>query len=362
MNFDFSEEERALKEQARRFLEEKATLALDRELLDGKAADRSAELWREVCELGWPGAAIPEAYGGYGLGHVALCAIAEEVGRAAAPLPLLPSIYLAAEALLLAGGEAQKQRWLPELAAGNVIGTVALAGRARENGGVLEGRVAPVPQGAAAAFAIVAAEGADGAASLYLVDLSAGGVERAALHTIDDTQPHAALSFAGVVGEPLGARGAADAILARLKARAAILLAFEQVGGAEACLDMAVAYAHERRSFGKLIGSYQAVKHKLADIFIKKELARSNAYYGAWALANDAPELELAAATARVSATEAYDFASAENVQAHGGIGFTWEADCQLHYRRARLLAHALGVPAEWHDRLVAAIDLQQAA
>jgi len=139
--------------------------------------------------------------------------------------------------------------------------------------------------------------------------------------------------------------------------RAAVPLAFEQVGGAQASLEMATAYAKERFAFGRPIGSFQAIKHKLADIYIAIELARSNAYYGAWALSADAAELPLAAATARVSATEAFDLAAKENIQTHGGIGFTWEADCHLYYRRARLLALTIGSARYWKDRVVVELE-----
>ena len=135
------------------------------------------------------------------------------------------------------------------------------------------------------------------------------------------------------------------------------MVAFEQLGGADACLQMTLNYVQQRRTFARLIGSYQAVKHRLADVYVANELARSNAYYAAWALERDAPELALAAATARVSATEAYELASENNIQLHGGIGFTWEADPHLHYRRSRLLAQTLGPLGVWQDRLIKALD-----
>jgi acyl-CoA dehydrogenase len=160
-----------------------------------------------------------------------------------------------------------------------------------------------------------------------------------------------------VVAEPLGSIDA-DRILAR----AAVLVAFEQIGGADACLDMALGYVRERRTFGRVIGSYQAVKHRLADIYVANQLARSNAYYAAWALAAEAPELPLAAATARVSATAAYELAARENIQLHGGIGFTWEADCHLHYRRSRMLAQIIEPIDAWNRRLAAALDREGAA
>jgi acyl-CoA dehydrogenase len=148
----------------------------------------------------------------------------------------------------------------------------------------------------------------------------------------------------------------------RLLERAANMLAFEQVGGADACLRMARDYALERYAFGRPIGSFQAIKHKLADVYVAIELARSNAYYGAWALSANAAELPIAAATARVSATEAFHLASKENIQTHGGIGFTWDVDCHLYYRRSKQLALAIGAAPWWKNRLVELIETRNAA
>jgi acyl-CoA dehydrogenase len=357
MNFDFSEEELAIKAQARRYLAKHAPLSLCRDLLDGKGAEKAAALWSGIAELGWPAVAIAEVNGGLGMGHLTLCAIAEEVGRAAAPLPLLPSLYLATEALSRYGSDAQRAQWLPELASGAIIGTCVLqAGpnAPRVAAGRITGTASPAGAGGAASLAILEAESEAGR-GLYLVELSASGVSRNALETIDDSRPHTALLLEGAAAEKLP--GATPAAIATLRDRAAVLVAFEQLGGADACLDMARAYVLERRSFGRVVGSYQAVKHKLADIYVANELARSNAYYAAWALAEDAPELPLAAAVARVSATEAYEFAARENIQLHGGIGFTWEADPHLHYRRSRLLALTLGPLSHWQDNVVAALD-----
>ncbi len=354
MNFAFSAEEVSLQDQARRFFEAQGIPSLNHDMLDGRGYDRASQLWQLVSELGWPAAAIPEVYGGFGFGRVALCAIAEELGRAAAPLPMMPSIYLAAEALMVAGTDQQKQRWLPSLASGRSIGTFAFSGKLGVGQGRISGEVASLPQALAANMAIVNVEDE----GLFVVDLTQeDGVARARVSTIDDTQPQGRLTLSRVSCERLGNATEADSIVSEVRRRAAVLMAFEQVGGAEACLDSAIAYARERRSFGKVIGSYQVIKHKLVDMYIKKELARSNAYYGAWALAKEAPQLELAAATARISASEAYEFAAAENIQIHGGMGFTWEADCQIHYRRSRLWAQALGATAEWQDRLVTALD-----
>lgn len=361
MNFAYTEEETALGEQARRLLADRVPAALVRAMLEGERADEAMALWREVAELGWPAIAIDEKDGGIGFGRVALCVLAEEIGRALAPLPLLPSIYIAADAIGIAGSAEQRAGWLPRLASGAVVGTTALdpiAPAARLVDGRLHGSVAPVPYAMEAAVAIVSARDGEGT-GLFLVDLAQAEVGRTALRTIDDSRPQGRLVFSGAVAERLG-----DGRLTveRLLSRAAVPVAFEQVGGADACLEMALAFVRERKSFGRLVGSYQAVKHRLADIYVANEIARSNAYYAAWALAADAPELPLAAATARVSATEAYEFAAAETLQLHGGIGFTWEADCHLHYRRSRVLAQALEPIAWWQDRLAHALDRVEAA
>jgi len=365
MDFDFSPEQRALQDQARRYLADHCGRTAVRAVLDGPQT-HDAALWRGLADQGYLGAAIPEAYGGLGAGHDTLCVIAEELGRAVAPVPFAASIGGAAEALLVAGSEAQKARWLPQLASGAVIGTLAWVegpGRfdaarlqATVRGGRLTGRKAPVADGEIAHLAIVVARGeadAAGASSLYLVDLGAPGTRRSALKTIDPTRGQARLEFDGAEAEPLGTPGEGAALLAKILDRAAVLMAFEQVGGADRALEMGRDYAQERFAFGRPIGSLQAIKHMLADMYVSATLARSNAYFGAWALATDAPELAEAAATARVSATQAYQHCARNNIQVHGGMGFTWEFDCHLHYRRANALALQLGPLSAWEDRLI---------
>jgi alkylation response protein AidB-like acyl-CoA dehydrogenase len=324
-----------------------------------------------VAAQGWLGAAIPEAYGGLGLGHIELCAIAEELGRAVAPIPFASTVYFLAEAVMLAGSEAQKQALLPKIAAGEVIGCVAssegpgvlnaAALQASVSGGKLSGVKLPVTDGDVATHALVLAKEA-GQAGLFLVDLSGGGVTREALKTLDPTRDAAKLTFSGAPAERLGGAGEGFALLEQVTDRAAVLLAFEQTGGADKALEMAKAYALERYAFGRVIASYQAIKHKLADMYVKNELARSNAYYGAWALNTNAPELPLAASAARIAASEAFWFASKENIQTHGGIGFTWEVDAHLYYRRSRQLSLAIGAPRVWKERLVSHLERRNAA
>jgi alkylation response protein AidB-like acyl-CoA dehydrogenase len=367
MNFEFSEDQNLLREQAQGFLRDNCGYDVVRKVLEGdEPFDRS--LWTKVAEMGWLATVIPEEYGGLGLSYYELAVIAEELGRAVAPIPFSSSVYLATEAILLAGSAAQKEAWLPKLATGEVIGTLALAespGRVSPaslattgSGGALNGTKLPVPDGDIADFAVVVArsDAGDGAA-LHIVDLGADGVTRSAVATLDPSRSHAQLSFDGAAAEALGADGAGWANTQRLLDRAAVLFAWEQVGGAEAALEMAKEYAMGRYAFGRPIASYQAIKHKLANAYIKNTLAKSNCYFGAWALSTDAAELPTAAATARVAATQAYYWASKENIQTHGGMGFTWEFDCQFHYRRAKLLSVAIGSEGQWQDKLISAVE-----
>ena len=197
----------------------------------------------------------------------------------------------------------------------------------------------------------------EGALVIALVDLSAPGVTRAPCDTLELVRKSARISFVDAPCTVLAGAGEAERLRAKFLHGSAILLAFEGLGGADAAMEMTVGYAQERVAFGRRIGGYQAVKHRCADMYIKNQLARSHAYYGAWALLTGAPELAQAAAGARVAAIDAFQFAAEENVQMHGGIGFTWESDCQFFYRRARLLALSLGSGAFWSDQLVRSLE-----
>jgi alkylation response protein AidB-like acyl-CoA dehydrogenase len=368
MNFDFSEEQYLLRDQAKRFLDDRSTSTAVRAVLEDETKAYDEELWRGMAELGWVGTTIPEEYGGAGLSGEDLCVIAEELGRTLAPTPFASSVYMVTEALLMAGSELQKQEYLPAIAAGEMIGCLAVAEgigvtnaasiKMRASDGVVKGTKVPVADGDIADFAIVLANtGSGNQLSLFLVDLNGDGVSRKPVEMIDPTRSHGEITFEGSAAEPLGEPGQGWPITQAIFDRAAILMAFEQVGGAQACLDMATEYAKNRFAFGRAIGSYQAIKHKLADIYVAAELARANAYYGAWALATDAPDLPTAAAAARVAASEAYNMAARENIQTHGGMGFTWEFDCHLYYRRAKLLSLALGGERVWKDRLISHLE-----
>ena len=366
MNFDFSDDLKQLRDQARRFLSEQCTPAVVRRSLDGQEA-YAAGLWRAVAEMGWIGAAIPEEFGGAGLGYEGLCVLAEEMGRAVAPVPFSSTAYLAAEAILTAGSDTQRREFLPRIAEGSLIGCLALSEgsgapepasiHARVVGGRLTGAKWPVADGGIADIAVVVACDEHRQPGLFVAELA--GVRRRDLKTLDPTKNQARLEFDSTPVQKLGSGG--WGAVQRVLDRAAILFAFEQVGGADACLQMAREYAQERFAFGRPIGSFQAIKHKLADMYVALELARSNAYYGAWALGADATDLALAAATARVSATEAFHLASKENIQTHGGIGFTWAVDCHLFYRRSKQLGLAIGSAPFWKDRLVDLLETRNA-
>ena len=371
MNFDFSDDQKSLKSEARKFLDANCPTSRVRRVLDDAAEGYDAGLWKAVADQGWLGAAIPEAYDGLGLGHLELCAIAEELGRAVAPIPFASTVYFLAEAVMLAGDEVQKAEILPKIAAGELIGAVATSEgpgvlsaatlKAVVSGGKLNGVKIPVTDGDIAGLCLVIAK-ENGQPGLFLVDLTGAGVTRGAVKTLDPTRDAARLSFKDAPARRLGAAGEGFALLEQITDRAAILLAFEQCGGADRCLEMAKAYALERYAFGRVIASYQAIKHKLADIYVKNELARANAYYGAWALNTGAPEMAIAASAARIAASEAFWFASKENIQTHGGIGFTWEMDCHLYYRRSRQLSLVAGAPRVWKERLVSHLERRNAA
>jgi alkylation response protein AidB-like acyl-CoA dehydrogenase len=375
MNFDFSDDQKQLRDEARKFLTEKCPPKAVRTVLDGKEPyDRA--LWKGLAEMGFLGVAIPEAYGGAGAGHLELCVIAEEMGRALAAVPFSSTVYLAAEAILLAGSEAQKQKWLPRIASGEAIGTLALfegkgnpspkAIKLTANGGALNGVKKPVADGAIADFAVVAARtgssGRESDISLFIVDLKAGGVEVKSLTNIDPTRGQAEITFKDAKAEPLGATGEGWGVITQVLDRAAVLMAFEQVGGADRALEMGRDYALDRIAFGRPIGSFQAVKHMLADMYVSATLARSNCYYGAWALSTNASELPEAAAAARISATQAFQHCAKNNIQVHGGMGFTWEFDCHMYYRRANTTALGLGSLSYWEDQLIDRMRKKNAA
>jgi hypothetical protein len=369
MNFDFSEDQKFVQKTARDYLVEHADLAACRAVLESEQAyDRT--LWKGVAEMGWLGAVVPESYGGAGLGHLELVLIAEEIGRALAPIPFSSSVYLATEALLRLGSEEQKKKYLPRLCSGELIGSFAVgeglgdllgACETRFEKGKLKGTKVPVPDGDAAGLAVVLAREGSGQ-SLALVELGAPGVAQSALKSFDPSRSMGKLEFQDAPADRLGEAGRGAELASGLLDRAAVMMAFEQIGGAARALEITREFTMNRWAFGRPVASFQALKHRMADLYAAIELARSNAFYGAWALSHDAPELATAAPAARVSASDAFQLAGEEMVQMHGGVGFTWEYDCHLFYRRARWTGAVLGTPGEWREKLIQRLEKQYAA
>ena len=266
MNFDFSDDQKQLRDQARRFLSENCTPKEVRAVLEGKAK-YDAKVWKGLADLGLLGIAIPEEFGGAGAGGLELCVVAEELGRAVAPVPYSSTVYLASELLMLAGSDAQKKQWLPRIASGNAIGTLALVEgvgdatpksiRASFAGGKITGTKTLVPEGEIADFAIVVARAAAGdderGVGLYIVDMKGAGVSAKGVETVDPTRNHAEVTFSGAVADPLGATGEGWATLSKVLDRAAVLVAFEQIGGADRALEMGRDYALDRMAFGRVL-------------------------------------------------------------------------------------------------------------
>ena len=358
-----TQEQTLLRDQVQALCAEQAPPEKLRELIT-ENAPWHPQFWRVMGELGILGAAIPEACGGVGLNSRELAIINQELGRAVAPVPFFSSICMAAEAIRLAGTAEQQARWLPDLATGKRVATFAWAEPsatllARPLATVIEGdRVrgakTPVPDAGIADLCIVLAD-RGGQDCLAVVELDQGAVQRKPLKGFDQLRHHGAIDFRDARCEALEAANG-SALTEALFDEFATLLAFEQVGGAEAALLMARDYSLERYIFARQLGSYQAVKHKLADILAALELAAANALHAVGALAKGGSESRAAAAAARIGATEAYETAARENLQVHGGIGFTWEANCHFHYRRARLLALSLGGVELWADLLIDAL------
>ena len=365
MNLDFSDDQKFLQEEARKFLEKEQALNRNRSVLetDNKFDE---DLWKKIVELGWTGIRIPEGYGGLGLGHLELCVIAEELGRFLAPVPYSSSVYLFTEAIINYGTDEIKKDILPKLVSGEIVGTLGVTEEfhapTKDNinldyaEGKINGKKIAVPDAEIATHAVIVAKSNKGT-SLQLVDLSSTGVTIEHQENIDESRGHFSISFNNVKTKLLGDEVSGWELYETLINQAAVLFSYEQIGGSQASLDMAINYAKERYAFGRPIGSYQAIKHKLADMYIALTLAKSNCYYAAWALSTNAADLPSASATARVSATKAFQLCSKENIQTHGGNGFTWEYDCHMFYRRSKLLSLNIGSLSNWREKLVTSLE-----
>lgn len=361
MNLEFSDDDRLIQDQVSKYLTDNCPIAEVRSVLDGYKT-YAEDVWRGLAEMGLMGINVPAEYGGVETGYKSLCLVAQAIGSHAAPIPFSSSVYLVTEALVQFGNEQQKSHWLPKLASGEVIGALALTERLEQvsasnlscsaSNGTLNGSKLAVADGGLADIAIVLAAGVNGA-GMYLVELNGEGVVRETVSTIDPSRNTVSLNFDNCSADLLGVEGEGFEQLQTVYDRAAVLLAFEQIGGAQAALNMAVEYARERYAFGRPIGSFQALKHMMADMYTALRLAESNCFAAATALASLSDDLPLAAATARVSAIKAFQLCAKDTIQVHGGMGFTWEFDCHIYYRRSNYQALELGGLSVWEGRLV---------
>jgi alkylation response protein AidB-like acyl-CoA dehydrogenase len=366
MNFAFSDEQEELRRTVRAFLEQKSPEAAVREQMETEQGYDNA-VWSQMGEqMGLQGLIIPEEYGGSGYGYVELGVVLEEQGRALLCAPYFATVALAANALIHSGDEAAKKAYLPGIAAGETIATVAftekngkwdesgITATATKSGSgyTVSGEKMFVIDGHVANLIIVAAR-LDGAVTLFAVDGTAAGLTRESLSTMDQTRKQARLTFNNTPATLVGGEGNGAAILSRVLDLAAVALAAEQVGGAQKVLEMAVEYAKVRVQFGRPIGSFQAIKHKCADMLLEVESAKSAAYYAMWCASELNDELPSVASLAKAYCSEAYFHATAENIQIHGGIGFTWEHPAHLYFKRAKSSELFLGDPA-FHRELLA--------
>ena len=366
MNFAFSEEQEELRRSVRRFLEDKSPESEVRRLMETTEGYDPA-VWDQMAQqLGLQGLAIPEEYGGSGYGYVELVVVLEEMGRSLLCAPYFATVALAANTLLASGDDAAKKEHLPGIAAGTTIATLAFtedSGRWDEAGitmtasksgdsYTLDGHKSFVLDGHTANLIVVAARTGSGV-SLFAVDGNASGLTRTPLSTMDQTRKQARLEFSGTPARLVGSEGAGWSALSKTLDLAAVALAAEQVGGAQRVLEMSVEYAKVRVQFGRPIGSFQAIKHKCADMLLEVESAKSAAYYAGWAASEDSDELPVVASLAKAYCSDAYFHAAAENIQIHGGIGFTWEHPAHLYFKRAKSSELLFGDPT-YHRELLA--------
>lgn len=374
MNFTLSEEQLQLQEIARRFCADHSPSAAVRKWMhDPRGYDQA--IWRDMMAMGWGGIAVPEQYGGLGLGQLEVAIVQQELGRTLLSSPFLASIGLAATAILSAASPRQCEELLPAIVAGETIAALACTGRrgrpgidgveatltAAGDGFVLNGCASFVVSGHVADLFIVAARSAtdNESISLLLLPCDSAGLTIEKLTTMDMTRPYTRLTFDAVQvtsAALLGEHGGAAQALTRTLAIAAIAVAAEQVGAAEHCLTFSVDYTKQRTQFGRPIGSFQALKHKMADMMVSIEAAKSATYYAACVADEDATQLLEAAAVAKSYCSDAFSKCAGEAIQLHGGIGITWEHDAHLYFKRARAAANLLGDPMYQRERIAAGL------
>ena len=375
MNFGFTEEQELLRKTARDFLADHAPIKRAREVMEGPES-HAPEIWSEMAELGWMGLAIPETYGGADLSMIELAIVLEALGRSLAPVPFLPTM-IAACALHEFGIESQRREWLPRIAAGEAVATLAitetrgteepgdLALAATADGGwTLRGSKLFVPDADIADLLVVVGRvGGEGerGLGLFLVPRETDGVSVTPQRSMDQLRNLHHVEFDGAQlpeDSLLGGDSDAWSKIQRVLDRARVMICAEMVGGAEKCLEDSVQYAKERVQFGKPIGVNQAIKHKCADMLFRVESAKSITYYAAWAAREDNEEAAVTASMAKSYVSEAYRHVSAENIQIHGGVGFTWEYDCHLYFKRAKSDEAWFGDGTLHRERVAQLIDL----
>jgi alkylation response protein AidB-like acyl-CoA dehydrogenase len=375
MDFGFSDEQEMLRQIARDFLAENCPIPFVRQMMEDEKG-YAPELWKKMADLGWLGLAFPEEYGGQGLGFVDLTVILEEMGAALLPSPFLSTVLLAGQTILIGGSEAQKHAYLPKIADGSVLATLALteASGRFDAEGIAEVKAVPeadgfcltgtklfVPDAQISDIIVVAARTKDAGEksfgiSLFVLDTNTPGVSVTLLKTMDQTRKQCEVVFDQVrVGRDrlLGQVDMGWPILYKAITIATAALCAEMVGGAQRVLEISVNYAKERVQFGRPIGSFQAIKHKCAEMMLQVESAKSAAYYAAWAVDEDVPEVPLAVSMAKAYCSDAYRYTAGEGIQVHGGIGFTWEHDMHLYFKRAKYCECTFG-DATYHRELVA--------
>ncbi len=375
MNFGFTEEQEVLRKTARDFLREHASMKRVREVMESESS-HAPELWTQMAELGWLGLVVPEEYGGAGLSAIELGLVLEELGRSLAPVPFLPTA-IASCALMEAGDREQQREWLTRISAGEAMATLAITevrgtedpgdlelAATSENGWALSGTKLFVPDADIADLLVVVArtggEGEKGL-GLFLVPRASSGVRIAPMRSMDSLRNLFRVEFDDVripKSALLGGDPDAWSKLSRVLDRGRVMICAEMIGGAEKCLEDSVQYAKERIQFGKPIGVNQAIKHKCADMLFQVESAKSITYYAAWAAREDDEEAPLTAAMAKSYVSEAYRRVAAENIQIHGGVGFTWEYDCHLYFKRAKSDESWLGDGTYHRERVAQLIHL----
>ena len=366
MTFTITDEQLMLRDAVRGYLADKVPMARVRELMETDTGFDDA-IWAEMAQMGWQAMAIPEEHGGAGYSFFEIGMLLEEMGRAMTPVPFFSTVVLGSTAVMVAGNDVQRSTILPAIASGErrlalalVDGAgwqsdaITMQAAADAGGWVLDGTKSYVIDGHTAHTLIVVAR-TDAGIDLFLVPADADGVTAQRVETMDMTRKQASVTFANVrvaTADRLGAAGSGTATLQRLTDVAVVALAFEQLGGAQRCLEMSVAYAKERMQFGRPIGSFQAIKHKCADMLIEVESARSAAVYAGKMIADGGDDAGVAAALAKAYCSDAFFHVAAETIQVHGGIGFTWEHDAHLYFKRAKTDQLLFGDPADWRARL----------